>query len=682
MYSKLAFGNVKKSIKDFTVYFLTLTFGVCLFYVFNSIGSQEAMLKINESQKSIIEMLQMAISSLSVFIAVILGFLVIYANRFLIKRRKKELGLYLCLGMDKRQVSKVLVIETLFIGVFALAAGLLAGVFLSQGLSAVTAKMFMVEMKEFTFVFSGEAFIKTIIYFAVIFLIVMIFNTFSISKVKVIDLLTASKKNETLKVKKLGVSVVLFLISVLCIGFAYHCIRENGMMEVDGQFWMSIIFGTIGTFLFFLSLSGFFLRVLKTNKRFYYRKLNMFVLRQINSKITTTFVSMTLLCLMLLVAIGVFSTGAGLATTMGGDMKKATPYDVSYIKYFPEDAKDSETQLNMKKEFESKGIDMDKFVEQSCTISARNYDKLKFKIFLNGRDKFVDYPKGVKKSMEKSSPDIISLSDYNNAMRKQGKQTIRLKSDEYAVNCNFENMQKLWRDVCKDGVKIKINGKSLTPKSTMIDSTYYSASAMPMDMGSLIVPDDAADKIPVRTLVYNCQLKGDVEKSTHKLSELLEKVYPNKTMDQRNKAPYHTAVYKVEMIEQSAGLSTVITYIAIYIGAVFLITCAAVLALQQLSENSDNVERYNLLRKIGADERMINHAMLAQIVIYFMVPLSLALVHSYIGVKVASNIIATLGNVNAFNGILASGGPILVIYGGYMLATYIGSKAVIKDKNR
>lgn len=565
---------------------------------------------------------------------------------------------------------------------FALAAGLLAGVFLSQGLSAVTAKMFMVEMKEFTFVFSGEAFIKTIIYFAVIFLIVMIFNTFSISKVKVIDLLTANKKNEDLKVKKLGVSVVLFLISVACIGFAYHCIRENGMMQVDGQFWMSIIFGTIGTFLFFLSLSGFFLRILKTNKKFYYRKLNMFILRQINSKITTTFVSMTLLCLMLLVAIGVFSTGAGLATTMGGDMKKATPYDVSYIKYLPEEEKNYKVQADMRKEFESKGIDMNKFVDKSCMISTRLYGKLKFKVFLNGRDRFVDYPKGVKASMGKSSPEIIGLSDYNEAMRKQGKQTISLKSNEYAVNCNFDNMKKLWEDVCKDRVEIKMDGRTLTAKSSMIDSTYYSASSLPMDMGTLIVPDDVAEKIPVHTVVYNCQLKGDAEENTHKLSKLMESVYPNKTMEERNKAPYHTAVYRVEMIEQSAGLSTVITYIAIYIGAVFLITCAAVLALQQLSENSDNVERYNLLRKIGADERMINHAMLAQIIIYFMVPLSLALVHSYIGVKVASNVIATLGNVNALNGILASGGAILVIYGGYMLATYLGSKAVIKDKNR
>ena len=408
----------------------------------------------------------------------------------------------------------------------------------------------------------------------------------------------------------------------------------------------------------------------------------MFILRQINSKITTTFVSMTLLCLMLLVAIGVFSTGAGLATTMGGDMKKATPYDVSYVKYFPEEEKNFKVKTDMRKEFESKGIDMNKFVDKSCMISTRLNAKLKFKIFLNGRDKLVDYPKGVKESMEKSSPEIIGLSDYNEAMRKQGKQTISLKSDEYAVNCNFENMKKLWKDVCKGRVEIKMDGRALTAKSSMIDSTYYSASSLPMDMGTLIVPDDVAEKIPVHTVVYNCQLKGDAEENTHKLSKLMESVYPNKTMEERNKAPYHTAIYKVEMIEQSAGLSTVITYIAIYIGAVFLITCAAVLALQQLSENSDNVERYNLLRKIGADERMINHAMLAQIVIYFMVPLSLALVHSYIGVKVASNVISTLGNVNAFNGILASGGAILVIYGGYMLATYLGSKAVIKDKNR
>lgn len=327
-------------------------------------------------------------------------------------------------------------------------------------------------------------------------------------------------------------------------------------------------------------------------------------------------------------------------------------------------------------------MDLDEFVDKSCNITTRLYNKVKFKIFLSGRDKLVDYPEGTKQRMEKSSPDIISLSDYNESMKKQGKQGISLKSDEYAVNCNFENLQDLWKDVCKTGVKVKIAGKTLSAKNTMQDTTYYSASSMPMDMGTLIVPDEIARTIPMRAVIYNCNFKGDAEKNSNKLSAALDKVYPQKTQEQRNKSPYHMAIYKVEMIEQSAGLSMVITYIAIYIGAVFLITCAAVLALQQLSENSDNVERYNLLRKIGADERMINHAMLAQIVIYFMVPLSLALVHSYIGVKVASNVIATLGNVNALNGILASAVAILIIYGGYMLATYLGSKAVIKERNK
>ena len=162
MYSKIAFSNVKKSIRDYTIYFLTLTFGICLFYMFNSVQAQQAVLKLNESQKSMMHLMSVIINWISVFVAVILGFLIIYANQFLMKRRHKEMGIYLLLGMEKRQVSKILLIETLLIGFFALIAGLIAGVFLSQGLAMLTAKMFAVQMKEFKFVFSQTAFIQTI----------------------------------------------------------------------------------------------------------------------------------------------------------------------------------------------------------------------------------------------------------------------------------------------------------------------------------------------------------------------------------------------------------------------------------------------------------------------------------------------------------------------------------------
>jgi len=227
MFFKLALNNVRKSIKDYTIYFLTLSFGICIFYVFNSIESQEAMLKLNQSQRAIIQVLSEVIGYVSVFIAVILGFLIIFANKFLIKRRKKELGLYMTLGMEKGKISRILILETIIIGIVSLVVGLSVGIFLSQGLSVVTAHLFAVDMKDFTFVFSQSAFFKSILYFGIIYFVVMIFNTITISKYKLINLLIGSKKNETLRIKNIWLSVCLFVLSVISLGIAYRCIIKT-----------------------------------------------------------------------------------------------------------------------------------------------------------------------------------------------------------------------------------------------------------------------------------------------------------------------------------------------------------------------------------------------------------------------------------------------------------------------
>ncbi|WP_368239438.1 FtsX-like permease family protein, partial [Clostridium tertium] len=199
MYSKIAFNNVKKSIKDYAIYFLTLTFAVCIFYSFNSIESQKAIFEINNSQSETISGLSIIIGRVSIFVSVILGSLIIYANNFLIKKRKKELGIYMTLGMGKNKISKILLCETLIIGIISLVAGLVLGMIFSQGLSVFTAKLFDVEMKEYKFIISSEAIVKSTIYFGIMFLLVMIFNTFVVSKYKLIDMLTASKKSEKIK---------------------------------------------------------------------------------------------------------------------------------------------------------------------------------------------------------------------------------------------------------------------------------------------------------------------------------------------------------------------------------------------------------------------------------------------------------------------------------------------------
>ena len=368
MYSKIACSNVKKSVRDYTIYFLTLTFGICLFYMFNSVQAQQAVLKLNASQRSMMHLMSVMINGISVFVAVILGFLIVYANQFLMKRRHKEMGIYLLLGMEKQQVSKILLVETLLIGVFALIAGLVAGVFLSQGLAMLTAKMFAVQMKEFRFVFSQTAFIQTILYFAIIFIIVMIFNGITISKYKLINLLNSSKKNQKARLKNPVLSVILFVISIICIGAAYHFITKNQMLGVDNDFKVSILLGVVGTFLFFFSLSGFLLELAKINKKFYYKELNMFILRQINSKITTTFVSMSMLCLMLFLAISAFATGSGMASSVKTDLKEMTKFDYCFYGNEQQGFVEDQADVLLKK-LKKLGLSVDKDAKEILPIT-------------------------------------------------------------------------------------------------------------------------------------------------------------------------------------------------------------------------------------------------------------------------------------------------------------------------
>ena len=653
MYSKIAFSNVKKSIRDYTIYFLTLTFGICLFYMFNSVQAQQAVLKLNASQKSMMHLMSVIINGISVFVAIILGFLIVYANQFLMKRRHKEMGIYLLLGMEKRQVSKILLIETLLIGVLALIAGLVSGVFLSQGLAMLTAKMFAVQMKEFRFVFSQTAFIQTILYFAIIFIIVMIFNGITISKYKLINLLNSAKKNQKARLKNPILSVILFLISIGILGVAYHLIQKNQMLAVDNDFKISVILGVAGTFLFFFSLSGFLLELAKRSKKFYYNGLNMFVLRQINSKITTTFVSMSMLCLMLFLAISAFATGSGLASSVKTDLEDMTKFDYTFYGVSEKGYQEEQQQKFMKR-LDALGLTIEKDAKEILPITIYHngtFRKCRYKMepLLKGREKYSDYTKDYVKKLYEIPLTFAKLSEYNKIRKAIGEKELTLKSDEYILNCDYGNLIPIMEKAAKT------------------------------DMGTVILNDEIIQslKIDYSTLYLNINWKGNAQKASKHYNEHLKQMIANSKM---KNSPYSATFSKEEVYEQSTGLSTIMTYIAIYIGLVFLITCAAVLALQQLSENADNIEKYQLLSKIGTSQKMINHAIKAQIILYFCLPLSLALIHSYVGIKTAKILISTLGQINITKAAAQSLIIVIVIYIGYMIATYLGSKSMLKEK--
>ena len=666
MTAKLALKNLKKSFKDYTIYFLTIAFGVCLFYVFNSIDNQESMINLSEDSRDYFKLLTMMINGLSVFVAVVLAFLIIYANKFLIKRRKKELSVYMLLGMDKRKISATIVYETFFSGIIAMAAGLVVGIFAAQGLSVVVANMFKADIKEFKFTFSSSALVKTLIYFGLIFLIVMIFNVLNITRCKLITLIQSEKKNEVGKVKSFGFSMLLFVAACGCVGFAYNRILKNGFAAIDKDFKLAIGFGAVGTFLFFLSMSGFLLQIIKKNKRLYYKNLNMFTLRQFSNKINTNCISMTIISLMLLLTIGVLACAMSINRAMNISLEKCNPQDAMfYSGRLVDNTGDKRTLGDQKlctKEF-ADDPDIKKLVKDSTFINYYVND-LSFKDLVGNLEE--------QKYFETNPIEFVTLSDYNNMMKMRGQSTISLADDEYAAVCNTNETRKYFN--LNNMPDLNINGKTLKYNNGgLIDVQVYNFPN-PSTLCLLVVNDKYADDLLLEGTYYLMNLNNS-EKDFDTLKEAGKK----HEADMSDFAEKYTMFFtKQDSANLSAGISVLATFLSLYIGVVFLITSCAVLALQQLSESTDNAFRYKLLRKIGASSKSLSQALFRQIGIYFALPLAVAVCHSIVGIKAISPTIKMLGDFNILIPSLVTAAVIVLVYGGYFAATYLCSKNIIK----
>ena len=664
MYFKLATRNIKRSLKDYAIYFLTLVFGVCIFYTFNSIESQKVMMKLSEYQAQGFNRIGRVMSATSVFIACILGFLIIYANNYLIKRRKKEFGVYLTLGMEKGKISKVLFIETIIIGIISLGIGLVLGMLLSQGISVFTAKLFQVRLEQFKFVFSLDACVKTVTYFLIIYFIVFLFNTVSISKVQLINLLTQGKKNEKVKLKNIKWSVAVFILSVIILGTAYYKMLNMSLDILDADLLIPIILGVIGTFLFFFSLSGFFLKVFQNNKKKYFKNLNMFMLRQINSKINTAFVSMSFICLMLFIAICTLAGGLGINKAINKDISDLTHYDATLFGF---------GQVPVEKLLENNNIDINKYTDEYINYytytNKMGKDQLGIKDYLS--KEAAEKNKSYFEVSQNSVIPIMKLSDFNKAMEMVKKEKITLNKGEYAVFGDTNTLMDGLQEALDNSTKIKANGVELIPsKNPAIEVTIYN-DLMKRNYCTFVVEDSLAEGlIPINSFL-SLNYKGDKQQMEKSYTEDIRKVITN----EKNGV---MSITKERLLADSASLGAMISYLAIYLGVIFLITSAALLALQQLSESADNVERYKLLRKIGVDDDMINSSVMVQIGIYFMVPLSLALIHSLVGLKIAGEVVKLFGSINILNHILVTTILLVVIYGGYFFATYSGVKKMVR----
>lgn len=684
MLFKISLKNIRKSLKDYTVYFFTLILGVAIFYVFNAIDSQSVMLDVRANVMDIIKLMNDMLSGVSVFVSCILGFLIIYASRFLIKRRNKEFGIYLTLGMSKRKISVILFFETLLIGIVSLVAGLVIGTILSQFMSVIVANMFDADMTKFKFIFSMKACVKTLIYFAIMYVLVMIFNTFSISRCKLIDLLNAGKKTEKVTMKNPVVCTIVFVIGVGILSYAYWMVtRGVKSINIINKIGIPIALGCVATFLIFWSVSGFMIRIFTSIKSVYYKGVNSFVLRQFCSKINTTVFSTTVICIMLFITISVLSAALSMKDSLSKDLDSMCPVDVQLAKYSYDAMSEAyATSQNMNEKDREMLEDSKLSIIETLNNSgfdAQKYfkDVVEYNIYNTGltvKDTIGDINTDDYQFMADTIMPVMTIGDYNSVARLYGNSTYELNDDEYIIVADYKNMVMIRNQALKKGITLSVNGKEYKPRYSECMDGFVQIGVQNMNDGILVVPDNAVKPQQVRNMGLSADYRADTKEERYSIETQLDNLMKNISF----KKSFISWNSRIELAESSVGLGALVTFIALYLGIIFLISSAAILALRELSDSADNKERYGMLRKLGVDERMIDMALFKQIGIFFAFPLILALIHSVFGIKFINIILATMGMSSMAASIGLTLAFVAVIYGGYFLITYLCSRSIIR----
>lgn len=681
MLFKLALRNMRRSVKDYAIYFVTLIIAVIIFYAFNSITDQHIMQEIEESSKTdIVTFMNMVMNTFSVIVSFVLGFLIIYANQLLVKRRKMEFGIYFTLGMKPTQVSRILLYETVLVGLVSLALGLVLGVLASQLFSFASAALFEIPMNEYHFEFSINAFGMTLVAFCAIYVVVAIFNVIVIHRCKLIDLINASKQNQRVAIRNPWLCLVLFIASLGILTLAYWRFIDSGFVSMtdNSDFLVSTVLMLAGTLLFFFSLAGFMVAIITRSKGFYYRKLRPFTLRQVASKVNTSFVSMWVVCVLLFLSITTFSTGMNLVNLFTGDLEEANPYDASLLFASIDQTgnhgkKKGEVEpfniADAQKRLESDVKGWNDYVEKSVQIDVYSLPDTTYGTFIEKTGLAVENDE--MRRFAEFHVEVIPVSQLNASLEMIGGPTIEVADDEYSILNNMPFSEELADLVIRDKIELSMGGAELQPKPEaeklqLYDFTMLSTSMLLAIPDRAIINEFSFDGVPEESIV-NIMLYPGTDMSAL-----------DNAIDKADVPGLGNTIFRQDMFNQAKGLRLMLTYLAVYIGLVLLIATAAVLAIQLLSLAIDSIGRYKMLVKLGCESSMIKGSLFAQVFIFFCIPLMLAACHCICAISVING---ELSSVIRF-GTMTTGlyiGVLLLIYAIYLLITYLASKSVIKE---
>lgn len=723
MLCKLAWGNVRRAGKDYLVYLLTLTLAVTVFYAFNTISVQADLVL---EEEGLPELLGTIMSGLTMFLAVVMGFLMVYANNFIMKRRKKEFGLYQVLGMSRGQVSRVMAMETAIVSGGALALGIVLGVGFSQVMTFFTASLFKTQIRDFHFFFSVPAFLITVGCLVAIFLVTLVFNLGVVRRAKIIDLMSAGRKNETVKTRNPIVSAAIFILGTVLIGIAYFRLLRDGLpvdsapSEIDAamnQFMLTTGIVVAGTILFFFGLSGFLLKALQGARSLYWHGLNMFTVRQLSAKVNTVSFSMAIISMILFLAITSVTGGMSIASVMNTSVERSTIADYSrVVMYLGENVVNDPTYtgdapmrlatepVDIMELSRSNVIDKGTSEERpfdlagilGSHVQVETYDSRPIGtelplVSLNDLAAAVDMP--MPKGTNSSNASMMGLmvmkeSDYNRYLDFRGKEHVDLDDDGYLITSDMgESVNKIYNADMREGVEVELGGRTLRPIADHVDeaaSSFFNSS-MGSNSGTIVVPDELVDASGLP--LYASYFLGDYREGLT-YDETEGYVRQDRSWDQiLNADGSESAIWGMEATraqsyESTNSMNGLISYLAIYIGFVLVVACAAILTIQQLSGVADSGKNCRILSELGTSNREIMRSVLVQQAIFFVFPLLMGVAHSFVALQVVIEIVALFGGMSIGGTVGVTCGIFLLCYGGYFVVTYVMSKGIVQDSIR
>lgn len=727
MLCKLAWGNVRRAGRDYLVYLLTLTLGVTVFYAFNTVSMQVDIAGIKEQGLS--ELMGSMLGYLTYFLAGVMAFLMVYANNFIMKRRKKEFGLYQVLGMGRGRVATIMALETVIVSVVAFVAGIVLGVGLSQLMTFFTASLFKTQIANFHFFFSVHAFNLTLACMLVMFVLTLLLNLRAVRRTKLIELMGAERRNESIKTRNPWIAIAIFAVGAVLVGVAYYRLLRDGfpltatdskLQEAMNQFGITTAMVTVGTFALFWGLSGMLIKLLQSLRGVYWRGLNMFTVRQLAAKVNTVCFSMGVIAMLLFLAITSVTCGMSIANVMNENLERYNPVDVSqtYVYYTPD-------TLDYYKGYKGyvNPSEADRMVLADTTVdlypawhgkgkSADNNDETGKKVNIADVagehvqiDSYLSYPVGgsnpsvtpsemckimgekLSKAFGGSNADTMGLfvtpaSQYNKLRQMMGEEPVSIGRDQYLLTCDMGGeLVDLYTKYMAGGHALTLGGHALKPATDKSDedTAAIANSAMGSNPGTVVVADELLSQLNLQpyssSLLVNYKQGMDTTEADESIKYTL---LDNLLVDGKEPGSWGIFITRSEMYTQAAQMNGMISYLAIYIGFVLVVACAAILSIQQLSNVADGSRSYRVLAQIGCDDRQIRHSVMAQQAVFFLFPLAVGLAHSFVALKVIIELVSIFGNMSIGGTVGLTCAIFLAAYGGYFLVTYLMSAGMVQ----